>query len=160
MTDSFFQCRWLNEFDGRQCARTTRSWFCTQHWSIAEKLVDAHRREELLLYWNLRLEEPEEPGYWKKGLVYFVQRQDGAVKIGTSIRLRERLITLEREFGPLTILAVVKGGFEEEQVLHQKFWRSRLWRGEWFELSDELNQFIQGHRIGSTLNCHRAVDAD
>lgn len=79
-------------------------------------------------------------------MIYFVQRQDEEllVKIGTTIDLKARLITLNRDqdkwFGnraPLTVLGVMDGGPADEAALHQKFASYRR-IGEWFASVDVI----------------------
>lgn len=76
-------------------------------------------------------------------MVYFIQATEGGlIKIGTTVRLSERLKTLRKESGrPLWVLAVIPGDRFEEKGLHARF--SHLRRdGEWFEPGDDLRRFI------------------
>lgn len=76
-------------------------------------------------------------------MIYFLRKPDGsAIKIGTTIRLGERLRQLAVEHGPgLEVLAVVEGSFEKECALHRQFAHLRT-VGEWFEPGDDLLGFI------------------
>jgi T5orf172 domain len=75
-------------------------------------------------------------------LIYFIKSPDGPIKIGTTIRLSERLKKLAAEYGEgLEVLAVTEGDRDIEQELHERF--SYLRRvGEWFEPGDDLVGFI------------------
>ena len=75
-------------------------------------------------------------------MIYFIRRKDGGpVKIGTTIRLSQRLQSLCAEYGELKVLAVVDGSFPEERGLHHRF--AHLHKvGEWFEPGDDLLAFI------------------
>lgn len=75
-------------------------------------------------------------------VVYFVQRRDGAIKIGTTAHLRARLASLTREHGTLAVLGLMRGGFTEETQTHKRFEDARL-GGEWFSPSTELLSFIR-----------------
>lgn len=76
--------------------------------------------------------------------VYFIQAVGGGgpIKIGTTIRLSERLKQLIKDAGqPLQVLAVVDGGPAEEKQLHERFSHLRV-VDEWFEAGDDLIGFI------------------
>lgn len=76
-------------------------------------------------------------------MIYFIQpKAGGPIKIGTTVRLGQRLKQLAAESGAeLQVLAVVDGGFREEKSLHQRFAHLRQ-VGEWFEPGDDLLGFI------------------
>jgi len=74
-------------------------------------------------------------------IVYYLERPDGCVKIGTTIHFRERYQTLTREFGALTLLAWEPGHFDIERERHANFFPAQL-SGEWFVLSDDLRDHI------------------
>lgn len=75
-------------------------------------------------------------------MIYFVRRPDGGpIKIGTTVRLSSRIKQLRDEYGDLIVLAVLDGGRDVEQALHDRF--AHLGRaGEWFEPGDDLLAFI------------------
>lgn len=77
-----------------------------------------------------------------EAVVYFIAADNGLVKIGFASDFRSRLGRLYNGSPvPLTPLAVVRGGRVEEREYHARF---KLWRrhGEWFELTDELEEEI------------------
>jgi hypothetical protein len=76
-------------------------------------------------------------------VVYFVQAVDGGpIKIGTSIRLTERLRSLARDAGKeLCVLAVVDGSYGEERSLHRRFAHLNV-VNELFEPGADLLGFI------------------
>lgn len=75
-------------------------------------------------------------------MVYFLQAPDGKVKIGTTIRLSQRLKQLAKEHGcELRVLAVVDGRYNVEKDLHRRFAHLRI-VNEWFEPGDDLLGFI------------------
>jgi hypothetical protein len=76
-------------------------------------------------------------------VIYFIQpRAGGLIKIGTTIRLSDRLKQLATECGEeLQVLAVVEGSRPEERDLHQRFGHLRR-HGEWFEPGDDLLAFV------------------
>lgn len=70
--------------------------------------------------------------------VYFVER-DGFIKIGTTIRLRDRLNALSRgqmpegmTVGPVRLLATMPGDHFIERCLHLRFAEYRIPKTEWF----------------------------
>jgi hypothetical protein len=64
------------------------------------------------------------------------------IKIGTTTRLSMRLKQITVEIGHTpTVLAVLDGGFAEEQALHRKFGFARR-LGEWFEPCEDLLRLI------------------
>lgn len=77
-------------------------------------------------------------------VVYFIEcAVGGAIKIGTSRRVGERLLELQAGCPfLLRLIATMPGGREEERVLHQRFASARMYR-EWFEPTEVLLQFIR-----------------
>lgn len=75
------------------------------------------------------------------GMVYYVQRADGMIKVGTSRVTASRLANLIREHGPLTLMAIQTGSYEEESAVHRKF-RDLRAGGEWFHPELPLLQHI------------------
>jgi plasmid stability protein len=75
-------------------------------------------------------------------MIYFIRSPDGPIKIGTTIRLSQRLTQLANEYGPgLEVLAVCEGDRWIEKELHHRFAELRR-VGEWFEPGDDLMGFI------------------
>ena len=75
-------------------------------------------------------------------MIYFIKSPQGPIKIGTTIRLTQRLRALASEHGQgLEVLAVADGSFEVERNLHRRFAHLRK-VGEWFEPGDDLLGFI------------------
>lgn len=73
----------------------------------------------------------------KKSNLYFVQRVDGLVKVGISKNVPNRLRTLARSHGPLSVLKVAPGGKVEEAKLHSELRRHHQF-GEWFTPHPEV----------------------
>lgn len=63
--------------------------------------------------------------------IYFLQRADGLIKIGTSTDFRARLAQLTKQHGMLGIVRVINGDQKLERSLHNKFKRFHAY-GEWF----------------------------
>jgi hypothetical protein len=76
-------------------------------------------------------------------MVYFIQGiTGGLIKIGTTVRLTERLRTLCKEYGEeLRVLAVIDGSYQKEKSLHRRFSHINI-ENEWFSPSDDLLGFI------------------
>jgi hypothetical protein len=67
----------------------------------------------------------------------------GWIKIGTTIRLSERLKQIAAEIGHMpTVLVVLDGAFAEEHALHVRFESDRRY-GEWFEPCYDLLRLIE-----------------
>jgi hypothetical protein len=76
-----------------------------------------------------------------KAGVYFI-RAGGMVKIGTSIDVAKRVAGLRTMSpAPLELLAVAKGGPDEEREVHRHFAHLRQ-HGEWFRAAPELLDYI------------------
>lgn len=86
--------------------------------------------------------------------VYFAQQAGdtkGPVKIGFSSDMKARVKNLSiASVGGVLILATIDGGKETEAYLHEKFEPYRI-SGEWFELSDELAEFITHCKAGKAF---------
>lgn len=83
-------------------------------------------------------------------VVYFV-RVGHNVKIGTTTKLRERLMALY--LGPEDVLAVVPGGKDTEAAYHDRFADAHLdvpGRAELFRLSPRLRYFLSRRRLAVT----------
>ncbi len=75
-----------------------------------------------------------------KPYTYFIQDQQGRVKIGTSVNVQTRLSAIQTcNADKLTLLTVLD---EDEGDLHKKFDKYRI-RGEWFTLSDEIREYLK-----------------
>jgi DNA-binding XRE family transcriptional regulator len=75
-------------------------------------------------------------------MIYFIKSARGRIKIGTTIRLKQRLKELETGHGePLEVLAVADGSTEAERYLHRRFAHLRV-MGEWFESGEDLMALI------------------
>ncbi len=76
-------------------------------------------------------------------MIYFAQRKSGGpIKIGTSVQLAQRIITLRREHGAdLEVLGVVTGSYKEESALHERFDHLHHEK-EWFHPGEDLLVFI------------------
>jgi hypothetical protein len=91
-------------------------------------------------------------------IIYYVRRDDGLIKIGTSTVFRNRLSQLRMQYGELDVLLVHRGDRDDERELHGQF---RIWRerGEWFHPGRPLVAHIRLARIseGSKLRTGGAV---
>ena len=81
---------------------------------------------------------PESP----TAVVYYVQRGDGAIKVGTSDHLAARLRHLRSSHGPLQLLATERGSFTKEEERHTQFADDAL-GGEWFSPSPALMAHVE-----------------
>lgn len=78
-------------------------------------------------------------------MIYFVKVND-KVKIGFSDNLKKRLSALQVSSAyKLEVLLIIDGDYEKESELHQQFREYRN-SGEWFDLSDPIEAFIEDNR--------------
>lgn len=77
-------------------------------------------------------------------MIYFLQSDEGGpVKIGTTEDLKTRLVALTTHYGkPLSVLATLPGGRDEEVAIHERFSHLRFGRTEQFRPAVELMAFI------------------
>ncbi len=75
-------------------------------------------------------------------MIYFIKSDDGFVKIGTSEKVKERLIRLQIATPhKLTLLHTFEGDQKLENKLHKLF-KDHHVRGEWFKYCQEIENFI------------------
>lgn len=77
-------------------------------------------------------------------VVYYLERADGMIKIGTTANFSQRRCSLRREHGSLTLLAWEPGSYELERERHELFEYERPEKSEWFEPS----WFLINHVVG------------
>ena len=84
-------------------------------------------------------------------MIYFIQAENGLIKIGYSRDIKKRLQNL-RQSSPerLYLMKAVPGNRKAEQKIHWKFWKLRS-HGEWFYPDRELLEFIVKYSRGSKL---------
>lgn len=78
-----------------------------------------------------------------ESFVYFIAAETGQIKIGVSCEVKKRLATLQTASPVrLSLLMVLRGGYELEAELHKRFSNFRR-NGEWFEPSAEILNYIE-----------------
>jgi hypothetical protein len=81
---------------------------------------------------------PSREEFATKGVVYYVRR-GGFIKIGTTVRLKQRM----RDLVPDEILAVRPGSYPLEKKLHERFEHLRApFMREYFRIAPELTEHI------------------
>lgn len=77
-------------------------------------------------------------------VVYFLKsKQTKLIKIGTTKNLKTRMMTIESAGGhDLDVLLLLRGYFDIEKTLHEKFASSRV-KGEWFQASPKILEFVK-----------------
>lgn len=75
-------------------------------------------------------------------MIYFLQRANGDVKIGTATDVEVRTKQLEKEHGKLYLLGAFEGDRNLEQALHAAFIHCHV-EGEWFKPTLALSLFIK-----------------
>lgn len=80
-------------------------------------------------------------------VVYYLERSDGAVKIGTTCHLRTRRRQLARAYGPLSLIAWEFGSYNLEQRRHSEFSQYRKRDSEWFAPSASLAKHVEALRV-------------
>lgn len=83
----------------------------------------------------------------KSSYVYFVQSEDGFIKIGCTQNLKSRIRHIQiYNHMKIRLIGKVKGGHDVEAKLHKKFKKHRK-RGERFNPAPELLEYISTHKI-------------
>lgn len=77
-------------------------------------------------------------------VIYFIQRSNGDVKIGTTKNIRSRISGLKREHGNLTLLGIIKGSVIREKILHWCLSDAHVEK-EWFTLTPEIQGVINDY---------------
>ena len=84
-------------------------------------------------------------------MVYFVQSENGSIKIGYAKNPLNRLSGLQTSSSEkLSLLGVISGGMEVENTLHDRFKTEKI-RGEWFKPSKSLLDFISENASKSEI---------
>lgn len=104
---------------------------CDQEATVVKleiSLCDEHEYDFYIkmksFFFDRRMQEFMDKGYIARhspGSTYIVTLGNGNVKIGYSSNLEKRFKELDRELGPLRVLAVMDGGETREAFLHYKF---------------------------------------
>lgn len=82
-------------------------------------------------------------GLARTGIVYYLQRENGDVKIGTTASYFRRRAALGPRHGPLALVAFEAGYFDLEAQRHAQFDHLRIDPvAEWFRLGDDLLDHI------------------
>jgi hypothetical protein len=80
-------------------------------------------------------------------IVYYLERADGRIKIGTTGNYPRRRKMLVAQHGSLSLLAWEPGGFDQELSRHREFcWDRVSYPAEWFEPSATLIKHIAALR--------------
>lgn len=90
---------------------------------------------------HIRLGWTRDPSLRRTGVVYYLERADGAIKIGCTSNYPQRRQALLRQYGPLSLVAWEAGYSELEKHRHEQFDRLRINPSpnqEWFAVDPEL----------------------
>lgn len=143
--ESCLTCSWLDDDSGPQCGGPAEVYknlpLCEEHKLSLQKMLDKTKRS-LALQAAPHHDLDDFPG-----LCYIVLLPDGFVKIGysnTEKLLEKRFKSLTSDYGaPVVPLAVLKGGFVREAVLHELFDEHRVpGLGERFVYCAEIAHFL------------------
>ena len=78
-----------------------------------------------------------------QSFIYFIQAENGLIKIGYTRNLKERLdILRSMSHSKLTLLLVLKGDRKKESRMHEIFQDYRV-HGEWFKPEKYLIEYIE-----------------
>src|SRR5690606_19005608 len=138
-------CSWIKHGEISTCGREASKY---KNFALCDDHVVAMRnrsnREQRSIPLQAAKQHPLESF---PGLCYIVLLPDGFIKTGysnTEERLKERFKELKKEYkAPVVELAVIKGGFVAEAVLHSKFDRFREpGVGERFRYTPEIAEYL------------------
>jgi hypothetical protein len=83
-------------------------------------------------------------------VIYFVRLASGAIKIGYTEFLDQRLVGLRYSYrGKAELLHAMEGGYETERELHAQFGHLRLGRSEQFQPGPDLLAFMGRQDLAS-----------
>jgi hypothetical protein len=88
------------------------------------------------------------PAFVASRIVYYLERRDGCIKIGTTSSIRARRRKLAYEYGPLSLIAWEAGSYALEAKRHERFRRGRC-EGEWFFPEAGLMRHIKNLRANN-----------
>jgi hypothetical protein len=87
----------------------------------------------------------------KRHYVYFIEAENGLIKIGHTASIRERFKKLNTAVPmQLTLLRLIPGDQELERALHAQFAEHRV-TGEWFSLDADLRRAALGTNAEQSL---------
>lgn len=90
-------------------------------------------------------------------MIYFIQTEDGPIKIGYTTSVKKRMNTLQTSSPKkLTLLAEMQGSRTFEREIHNKFHHIKM-TGEWFRPEQELMNFIQDLKGTATATGERKI---
>lgn len=79
----------------------------------------------------------------REGIVYYLERFDGAVKIGCTVNYPQRRGNLLRRHGPLNLIAYEFGYYQREAERHREFAWTRIDEvAEWFVVDSFLYDHV------------------
>ncbi len=129
--------------------RAGDSWLCAHHYRRAQQWVhqtaaaERQQREQAALQEATRRERSARAAAARRNTIYYVQREsDSLIKIGTTANFDDRLLTLKREHGTLTVLLTHRGSYTRERRLHARFRSLLAEKREWFHPGPELLEWI------------------
>ena len=93
----------------------------------------------------------------RKHQIYFIQREDGLIKIGQSSDLETRLAQLRKSHGEIAVLKVINGDGRRERAVHYQFQQYNEY-GEWFRPDPELVEAIAAIHDGSTITFRKSPE--
>ncbi len=72
--------------------------------------------------------------------VYFIRRDDGAIKIGSTLDINRRIKEISSQAGDIELLLTIDGTIALETKLHKYFSKNNI-HNEWF-IGEEVERFI------------------
>ena len=134
----------MTEPDWPQCAASLR--YPLGGLALGSKCSEPafHEAADILLcdrHWRGIREWAEKAARSADNIVYYVQRPDGMIKIGTSRSAGSRLADIARKHGQLMLMAFHTGAHAEETTVHRRFKALHI-GGEWFRPEIPLLEHI------------------
>jgi len=132
------QALFLNRFG----SRLTTRYITMRHGRTSQKLIE---RKMVKINGPCGESGIEWFNKWSRAhVVYFMQRRDGAIKVGHSTAgLATRFQTLETEYGQMKLLGLIEGDKYLERKIQRWFRHLCVEGSEWFRSDPELLAFIQ-----------------
>lgn len=109
-------------------------------WEIAERTGQTVDKVRDTLRPSHKHKEPKPKIFPHDLVTYFIQAENGLIKIGETTRFEKRFLEISFMSPlPLTVIGFTK---ESEKKIHKAFNHLRL-HGEWFEPGEDLLAYIQ-----------------
>lgn len=126
-------------------ARSAKAFMLRQFAALKKVEADDIKTDQLRLFCSVEgnISKTKKTTQQRPSCVYFAEA-GGLIKIGVTENVKARLSSLQTGCpSPITLIKVIRGGRKTEERIHKRFSHLRT-KGEWFQITDDLNSYIAG----------------